>query len=502
MERRAFLRLLVTSVLAGTVYGAPVRAAGNGWKAEFQAALRKNPWLLGYQTVNRPSFAETRLTVEGTLPQDLKGTLFRNGSARHEIGDMRYRHWFDGDGMVHAFRFDGENVTHRARMVKTEKYRRELAAGKALVPGFGTDLPGFERLSSADEGNVASINIIKHNGELLALWEGGSAHRLDEASLETLGLKTWSKPTAGAPFGAHPRVDADGTLWNFGYAPTVDAIVIYRISAAGEVLDTGVIPAPGTPMIHDFVITERHLVLLLAPFRFDKGRTGAFLDRFAWRPEEGGRAWIVDKNNLTAIREMATPPMWVFHYANGYEDGAGLIHMQAPVYDSPAVMTETFREVMRGKLTADVDGARFMSITLDPAKESFTMEALESLNNSEFPRIDTRLQGRRQRYSYTIQGTRDFIGPNFDTVNRIDHDRGQVQSYRYAESEMAEEHVFVSRPGTTAEGDGWLVGTSLDIANGHSILNVFHADMLPDGPVARMLLPYALPLGLHGNFYG
>ncbi len=67
--------------------------------------------------------------------------------------------------------------------------------------------------------------------------------------------------------------------------------------------------------------------------------------------------------------------------------------------------------------------------------------------------------------------------------------------------EIAEDHLFVRRPGATMEGDGWLFGISLDVTKERSVFNVFRADALADGPIARMPLPSALPLGLHVNFY-
>ncbi|MEX0284954.1 MAG: carotenoid oxygenase family protein [Paracoccaceae bacterium] len=500
MDRRMFLQSLSASLMAGTVTGAPVLAAGDSWKAEFQTALQSKPWLLGYLGTQATAFHEQDLPVEGTLPPELTGTLYRNGPARHEIGDMRYQHWFDGDGMVHAFRFGEGRVSHKARMVETAKFRRETEAGRALVHGFGTALPGLERPSAPDDRNVANINLTRHNGELLALWEGGSAYRLDPETLDTLGLKSWSKQTAGAPFSAHPRVDQDGTLWNFGYAATFGALLIYRISPDGQLRDTGVLPMQSVPMVHDFVITDRHLVLFLAPFRFDTDLAGAFLDRFAWRPDEGAQILVIDKNDLNAVQTFDAPPYWIFHYANGFTDDAGRIQMSAPVYDTPAIMTDGFREVMRGREGA-FPGAAYMTMTLDPASGRLDTATLPDLTNAEFPRIDPRRQATRNGVTYTMQARNRGINQGFDTLVRIDHQRERLDTYGYPDTEMAEEHVFVPHPDSTAEQKGWVVGTSLDIAKRHSVLYVFNAEHIADGPVARMPLPMAIPLGLHGNFY-
>ncbi|KAG1248689.1 hypothetical protein G6F65_019484 [Rhizopus arrhizus] len=56
---------------------------------------------------------------------------------------------------------------------------------------------------------------------------------------------------------------------------------------------------------------------------------------------------------------------------------------------------------------------------------------------------------------------------------------------------MAEEHVFVPRPGSRNADDGWLIGTLLDPVNTRSGLAVLDARHLDDGPIAQAWLPYA-----------
>ena len=50
------------------------------------------------------------------------------------------------------------------------------------------------------------------------------------------------------------------------------------------------------------------------------------------------------------------------------------------------------------------------------------------------------------------------------------------------------------------EQGGWIVGTALDWEHEVMRLNVFDAGHAADGPMASAVLPYALPLGLHGKF--
>src|SRR5262245_14414428 len=41
-------------------------------------------------------------SVEGEIPRFLRGSYYVNGPARFRRGDLAYKHWLDGDGMVVA----------------------------------------------------------------------------------------------------------------------------------------------------------------------------------------------------------------------------------------------------------------------------------------------------------------------------------------------------------------------------------------------------------------
>ena len=78
------------------------------------------------------------LAIEGKLPADLRGTLYRNGPGQFGQFGQRYSHPFEADGAVTAVRFaDGKaprRVAHHASAGLVE----ERAAGKML---YGLRLP-------------------------------------------------------------------------------------------------------------------------------------------------------------------------------------------------------------------------------------------------------------------------------------------------------------------------------------------------------------------------
>jgi len=77
------------------------------------------------------------LRVEGQIPDDLNGTLYRNGSnAKYEPSNVENFHWFDGDGMVHAFHLRDGRASYQNRWVQTEGLAVEDAEGRALYNGI------------------------------------------------------------------------------------------------------------------------------------------------------------------------------------------------------------------------------------------------------------------------------------------------------------------------------------------------------------------------------
>ena len=143
--RRRFLRAAGLAGIAPVAI--PGLAAGTeDWSRGFARALEANPMLLGWRGVDADRLRCTA-RIEGRLPDELRGTFYRNGPAVHERFGVRYRHLFEGDGMVQALRFDGRAVTHRARVLATPKLVREAEAGRRLFSGFATEVLLFLALS-------------------------------------------------------------------------------------------------------------------------------------------------------------------------------------------------------------------------------------------------------------------------------------------------------------------------------------------------------------------
>ncbi|MFO1340274.1 MAG: carotenoid oxygenase family protein [Burkholderiaceae bacterium] len=502
MHRRHFLRSATAAALAAP-FATPfaAQAATSAWQrpADFGSHAALQP-LRGRQGQD---LACDNAALEGRLPDGLRGTLFRNGPALFERAGRRYEHWFDGDGMVQAWRFDGEGrVSHRGRFVQTAKFRAEQAAGEFLVPAYGTAIAPKRPVRGADDMNVANTSVLPLPGRLLALWEGGSAYALDRETLATQGPVTWSPELAGMPFSAHPKVEPDGTVWNFGTG--MGKMVLYQLSPAGELKRHAVFDMPPCAMVHDFAVSQRYLAFLLPPLTLDIAalRAGeSIVGAQRWQaPGQAAttRVLVIDKADFERRRVFELPAEMVFHFANAWDDGDWLTLDYVRSADAP-VGEQRRRSIVHGDYAPTVAStAAFLQLNLRSGQHRVE----RGRDALEFPRVDPRVVGQRHRFVFFPAalgaGSEQRFG--FDSLLRLDRERGTREAFTFGPDAVVEEHVFVPRPGSTREGDGWLVGAGYDLRWRASFASVFDAEHIADGPLAVARLPYAVPHAFHGQF--
>ena len=505
MERRDFCRSLIgaAGALALGAHAAPGADPADATEAAFEAARSAHPWTMGFVGLQADA-DPLPLRLHGRLPPALQGSFYRNGAARHSLGGQRYHHWFDGDGMLQRYTIGSGGIVHQGRFLRTAKFIADSKAGRPVRPAFGTNPPGADGIGSPDELNVANTSVVQFGGELMALWEGGSATLVDPRTLATGELKVWSPDYAGMPFSAHPKIEPDGSLWNFGVSSQRGLLSIYSAKPNGEPAAATTIRVPQIAMVHDFAVTERHLVFLLPPLVFELERAAAgqtFLDSHVWKPELGLRVMVLDKNRLDQPQWFELPAGFVFHSGNAWEDAAGVIRMDCMRAPDAHHATSGLKDLMQGRYDrASVDGlARLTLLEIDTRSGRARQTVLPQI--AEFPRVDPRVVGRRYRQLFTTLRQNPGDRPGYDAVMRFDVASGRIDRYRYGADVMVEEHVFVPRPnGRGGEGDGWLLGSALDLKKRQMLFSVFDAQHLADGPIAQGTLARVMPLALHGIF--
>ena len=128
---------------------------------------------------------------------------------------------------------------------------------------------------------------------------------------------------------------------------------------------------------------------------------------------------------------------------------------------------------------------------------------------SEFPRIDDRFTGRRNRYTWGLEV--DFRRPVEEVggsaggapMNCLflkDLETGAEHRWWAGPTSTLQEPCFIPRGRDAPEGDGWIVQVCNRLAEHGSDLLLFDALEIEKGPIATVQVPIRLRFGLHGNF--
>jgi len=457
-------------------------------------------WHIGWQNPKSHRLQTKALRrVHGALPEGLQGTLYRNGPGIHERAGERLGHWFDGSGMMQAFHLSGGHVSHRGRVIETELYKQNEKAGRFTVGSFGTIIDDPMPMLGPDSANAANTSVLPLGDELLALWEGGSAYRLDPVTLDAKGPKIWAPQLQGMPFSAHPKIDQKGNVWNFGQSVALQALVLYKISPTGALVETKLIKDVPGGMIHDFCITDKHLIFMASSFRAVKhGRN--YLEMFAYQKDTPQRVIVLDMDDLDIRKDYELPAGFQFHFGNAYVETSGDIRFTLCRTSEDDFVSHSAKALMRGELL-EGGTTELNEVVLGSGGKARMRPVTKKLATHEFPQFNQNYSGQAARYLYTVGKTVEGR-PGESAILRHDLVNGDISLHDYGPSVMAEEHLFVPAPNAASETDGWLIGTTLDFKTKKTRLNVLRADRLNDGPIAVFELPYALPLGFHGAWAG
>ncbi|MBA4807208.1 carotenoid oxygenase family protein [Brevundimonas sp.] len=452
-------------------------------------------WAIATRDVEDDVARQTMRLIHGRAPTGLQGALFRNGPGRFRRPGGSVTHWFDGDGLMRAFRIHDGQATLEARFADTPKRRVETELNAVVTPGFGTRGDPRARVGSNDDANAANTAVMAVGNQVWALWEGGSPLAMEASDLSTRGFVTLRDDLKAMPFQAHPRRAPDGSIWNVGTAG--DRAVIWRLNPDGGLNQAEVIRLPRASYMHDFTATDRHLILVLQPWVFER-QALPVIDGLAWRPEAGTQVMVLDKDDLTRRRLYDLPGFFHFHLGDAWAENDGTIRFDVAASGDPRFAVDGARVLVEGHGVVPGDPARLSLITLRPdgRAEMATTEAI-----GEFPKADPRRQGLKR--SLTAHTSGETQGRPLPTGLAVqDWDSGRSRGFHFGPHHVVEEAVFVPKPGATAESDAWLVGPSINLQAGRTELHVFDVARIEDGPVATWQADLALPAGFHGAWAG
>jgi carotenoid cleavage dioxygenase-like enzyme len=443
-------------------------------------SIRK-PYITGHYAPVADEHTATALRVRGTLPPELSGRYIRNG--HNPRPGVTPTHWFRGSGMIHGLRLrDGQAEWYRNRWVRT--------------PAFEHDAPLMREDGSIDlTASVAGTHIIEHAGRLLALQEANLPFEVTP-ELDTVGAYDFGGKLTTA-MTAHPKEDpVTGELHFFAYSPFPPHLIYYVASADGELIRSEVVEGAGPSLMHDFAITENHVVWLDLSVVFNLAEHSGI--PYRWSDDYAPRIGVMPRTGPARTTWFDVEPGALLHVTNASEDAQGRITIEGPRYDRASWETSWKWWIgAPGHPVTPLTGAIATRWTLDPAAGKATEEAVDDLT-SEFPTINDERLGRANRYGYAVA----FPGAGLDEYALVKYDSatGGRQLMPVGPGVLPGEAVFVPAEGGTAEDHGYLLTVTSDIVRDTSELLVIDATDLTRDPIAVVELPRRVPGGIHGSW--
>ena len=435
------------------------------------------------------------LPVTGQIPAELNGRYLRNGPNPLGLDEPGYRfgegHWFLGPGMVHGVRLrDGRAEWYRNRWVRSQRLAESL--GEKWPSGPVHDNMDF----------AANTHVIAHSGRTLATVEAGPLPYELSYELDTIGPCDFAGTLPGG-YAAHTKADRrTGELHAIAYYWAWDHVQHVVVDPAGQVSRTTDIAVADGPMMHDFALTGRYVVLFDLPvtFSLDAVTAGVQLP-YTWNPAHQARVGLLPRDGSAAdLRWLEVDPCWIFHTMNAYDDDQGRVVVDVIRYDGAYDVSLLAGD---GPLTLD----RWV---IDPAAGKVSTQRLDD-RGQEFPRVDDRAVSRPHRYGYSAiigEVSRATISLKGDFADRafanalLKHDlaRGTVEEHPFEADATAGEAVFAPSTADSAEDDGYVLAFIHNPDRSAADLVILAAQDFTGEPVARVHLPARIPLGFHGSW--
>jgi all-trans-8'-apo-beta-carotenal 15,15'-oxygenase len=442
--------------------------------------------------------------IEGEVPAFVRGTYYLNGPARFGRNGFSYQHWLDGDGMVCALRFAGNQIRFTSRYVRSTKLVAEQEAGHPLFRTFGTTFKG-SRLNSLNNGLESPVNVSVYpfGNRLLVFGEQGLPWDLDLETLATRGQYSFNgRLNQASPFSAHPKFDPDsGEMFNFGvFFSQTPRLYFYCFGPEGLRFRKAVaLEFPCS--LHDFSLSKNYAVFYLAPYLLDISSLlqgeHTVMDSLHWEPDCGSRLLVLNRQNGETVASVQIGSRYCLHLMNSFDREdclfVDLLEFDEPIYPQYQPVPDMFQTAHRGGP---------VRLAVDLAKqELISRRSLAYFGSPDFPALDTRfaMQPYSDFWMLGISSAGRRGRKFFDQLVHANWREGtpgdiyQCPSMCY----LGGEPVFIA---AESGGKGVVICQEFDARAGKSSFLLFDAHQVRRGPMARLSLEKLLYLGFHAVF--
>ena len=492
-----------------------------------QTADIGNPYLEDFLAPVSTEVTAHDLPVTGHIPEHLDGRYLRNGPNPAAQVDPAVYHWFSGDGMVHGVALRGG----QARW-----YRNRWVRSLSLCAAIGEQAPARLDPRAGMLSLGANTNVLSHAGRTLALVEGGVANYELTDELDTVGTCDFDGTLSGG-YTAHPHRDPHtGELHAVSYSFARGRTVQYSvIDARGRARRTVDIEVSGSPMMHDFSLTDKYVVIYDLPVTFDPSQVlpakmppwlrlparlalqsiigrvrvpspiNAIVNRdpkhsdrmpYAWDPSYPARIGVMPREGGNRdVRWFDIEPCYVYHPLNAYSedrDGAEVLVLDVVSYP------RMFDRDRRGPGDSRPSLQRW---TINLSTGTVTTERRDD-RSQEFPRINESRLGAQHRFGYTLGFDGGYLSAGRSAMStslyKHDYATGSCDVAPLDPDLLLGEMSFVPNPAARAEDDGILMGYGYHRGRDEGQLVLLDAQSLQS--MATVHLPQRVPMGFHGNW--
>ena len=453
--------------------------------------------------------------VQGKIPADLQGAFVRLGGEWYYPPKYADDAALNTDGYVSMFRFKGGRVDYKGRFVRTERFQKNLAAGRQLYGYYRngyTDDPSVRDLNHPAKRTVSNTTPLVYAGKLFTLKEDGLPYQIDPLTLDTVGTWDFHGKYKSQTHTAHPKIDpVSGEMVTYGYeatGPATKDVFVYTIGTNGHVKREVRFQVPYVSIMHDIALTQKHIIFPFACYVSTPERLAQGKIHWGWDKTKPSMIGIMPRDgDAKDIRWFAGPERCMMHTINARTEGNKVI-LEAPFWDTN--FFPFFPNVDGSKWDRDRAKAyiRRYVFDLDSKDDRWHEETLFPSPVVDLARIDNRWLTLDQRYAYTgftdenaafdTKRAGNMRGRVTNNYGRFDMKTGKTEAYFVGDVHSLQECCFVPRPNSNVEGDGYLIGVASNYAEMRSELIIADAQRLHEGDVARVVLPFRAGPQVHG----
>ncbi|MGZ3690026.1 MAG: carotenoid oxygenase family protein [Pseudobdellovibrio sp.] len=319
------------------------------------------------------------LSINGRIPEELEGSLYRIGPALVERNGRTKNTLIEGDGFVRSLKLNPliNGAEFRESFVQTEKFKQESRQNKFIYRTVATRAPGFLKNLGFNLTNLANVNVLVWNQKLLALDEMQPLFELDAQTLESRGEFRQDVRVM-----AHAKLCPDSKdyiLPSIKFFPQT-RVQFLKLKGSGEQELSATVDLPTCGYVHDWWLTKNYYIFVLPPLFLNLKKIiplGLGLCTHAealyFDQTKKNRVVVIERNSLKKLFEGEAAANWFWHSVGARESGDKII---LDLVSTPYKILNSGSKLLKSDL---------LRYTLNLAKNSLEQEKpLENLT-IEFP---------------------------------------------------------------------------------------------------------------------